>query len=146
MGTNFYLRNKEEFSNSQEKNKEIELKINEIVQQIQAIIDEEECVRRIQNELEEYAQVGYEKIHIGKRSFGWKPSFEKQEYFSSVRELKQFYHHNKDTYDIVDESGRIYDWAGLEAELILSNPDGKEHDEDSYKDRDGYIWHEYPFS
>ena len=145
MGTNFYLRNKQEFQHSQEKNNVIELKINEMIQQIQTIVDEEEIVRRIQDELEEHARVGYEKIHIGKRSFGWKPSFEKQEHFSSLRELKQFYHDNKDRYDIVDEYGRKYDWAELETELILSNPDGKEHD-DSYKDPDGYIWHEYEFT
>lgn len=139
MSTNFYLRNKQEYIKSQEINKNIALKIKEIVEEIKIIIDDEEKVQRIQWDLEDSADVGCEEIHIGKRSTGWKPSFERQEQFSTVRELKEFYHNNTDKYKIVDEYGRIYNWEGLVEELITWNPNGKENIHDSYKDEDGYI-------
>lgn len=144
MGTNFYLRNKMEFQHSQEENSKLNIKIDAIIQQIQTIIDNEGNVRRIRDLIEQDACVEYERIHIGLRSSHWKPSFEKQPQFSSVRELKSFYDANQEDYDIVDEHGRVYDWSGLERELIFWNPDGKERG-DSYKDEDGYIWHDYPF-
>lgn len=146
MSTNFYLRNKQEYIRSQEINSNIKIKIKEIIEEIKTIVDDEDKVRRIQWDLEESAEVGYEKIHIGKRSVGWKPSFERQEQFSSVKELKDFYYNNKEQYEIVDEYGRPYDWEGLVEELISWNPEGKENTHNFYRDEDGYIWHRYEFS
>lgn len=151
MSTNFYLRNKKDYERSQKANTVIEQKINEIVKEIKSIIDNEDEVRKIQWKLEDYSYVGYEEIHIGLRSAGWKPSFERQEQFSTVRQLKEFYQNNKENYDIVDEYGKIYDWEGLENDLIKCNPEGRENNHDSYKnesykDEDGYIWHRYEFS
>ncbi|PFJ28951.1 MULTISPECIES: hypothetical protein [Bacillus cereus group] len=145
MSTNFYLRNKQEFIKTQEINNNVKFKIKEIVEEIKKIVNDEDKVERIKWNLEESVEVGYEKIHIGKRSSGWKPSFEKQEQFSSVRELKIFYHNNQDKYEIVDEYNRVYDWGGLVKELITWNPNGKEDIHDSYKDEEGYIWHKYEF-
>lgn len=36
------------------------------------------------------------KIKICKSSGGWKPLFQKTDFYSSVRELKEFYNKNKD--------------------------------------------------
>lgn len=146
MSTNFYLRNKEEYEKSQEANKKIKSKIKEILKEMEPFIEDEEKIKRIEWELEENTTVGYEEIHIGKRSAGWKPSFEKQEQFSSVRELKDFYQNHQDKYEIVDEYGRVYDWETLVEGLIEWNPTGREELHDSYKDEDGYIWSNYEFS
>lgn len=146
LSTNFYLRNKQEHMESQKINHKVKLKIKEILEEIKVIVDDEDEINRIKSNLEDFSEVRYELIHIGKRSAGWKPTFERQAQFSSVRELKDFYNNNQDRYEIVDEYGEVYEWVGLVEELIKWNPDGKENIHDSYKDEEGYIWNRYKYS
>lgn len=141
MSTNYYLRNKEEYNNHstimQQRNKIIE----GIMKQLEEWNIYGENLYDIQYRIENVANVGYEDIHIGKRSSGWKPLFQKQEQFSSVRELKQFYLNNSDKYEIVNEYGVIYTWEDLEEELINWNGQRENCDRsDSYKDSDGFPW------
>lgn len=146
MSTNYYFRNKQMHKQSVEINHKVELKIQEIIEEIKTLVDDEDELERIKRNLEDHAEVGYEEIHIGKRSMGWKPTFERQDQFSSVRELEAFYQTNKDTYEIVNEYGEVFDWDGLVSELITWDQNGKENLYDSYKDKDGHIWHYYEYS
>lgn len=147
MSTNFYLRSKKNYKYTKTYNENMKIRINAIMDQIEDIVDNSRETDKLRWQLEDLAYAEHEEIHIGKRSWGWKPSFEVQEHFSSVLELKEFYHNNKDTYDIVDEYGEVYDWNGLVEELINWCPDGEERlGFDSYKDNNGYIWRRYEFS
>lgn len=146
MSTNFYFRNKEEYAKHNEVNNKVLAKIANIIDEIRTIVDDEDEVRSIQWKLETAAYVGYEQIHIGKRSIGWKPSFECQEgLFRSVREMKDFYEKNDDKYEILSEYGVVLSWDELKEELLDWNGE-RENMHDAYKDEDGYIWHRYEFS
>lgn len=146
MSTNFYLRNKQQYQTAQKANANVKLKIEEIIKEIESIVDDEDKVKSIKWDLTENAEVGYEEIHIGKRSGGWKPTFEKQKQFSSVKELEAFYENNQDTYEIINEYDEVLDWDGLVNELITWNPNGKESIQYAYKDEEGYLWNDYKYS
>lgn len=61
---------------------------------------------------------GYE-IHIGKRSYGWKPLFELHENaYSSVEEMKEFINKHKKYIRIFDEYGTEFTLDELQKELI----------------------------
>lgn len=85
-------------------------------------------------------------IHIGKRSVGWKPVFQKTEFYSTVKELEQFYKDNERVLAIVDEYGNEFTFEGLKSALMDWNKDqngAKGHLEIissffTYKDEDGY--------
>lgn len=148
MSTNYYFRNKEEYQKQEEANKTNLAKIEKIMNQIRTIVSDEDEISSIQMKLESASYVGYELIHIGKRSGGWKPSFERQEgLYASVKEMKDFYEKNKDVYEIVNEYAVVLSWEELKEELIDWNGE-KENliGRDTYKDQDGYIWHRYEFS
>lgn len=146
MGTNYYFRNKEEWEKLNEASIVVANKINEIMNQISEIVNDEEELLSIRWKLESAAHLECEEIHIGKRSGGWKPSFERQEgLFGSVKEMKKFYEQNKDKYEIVNEYGVVLDWEELKQELLDWNGE-RENLHDAYKDEDGYIWHRYEFS
>lgn len=97
-----------------------------------------------------------ETIHIGKRSMGWKPSFEETKYYSSVREMKEFYIENMKILTIEDEYGRSMTWTDLEVELIdwnKDNPKALSHGSELtsltdyyYTDEDGYEFCRNEFS
>lgn len=83
------------------------------------------------------------EIHIGKRSAGWRPSFEKTEYYSSVQGIRDFYKENKEELAIVSEYGETLSFEDLEEELINWNKDNKEawghdHTTHTYSDSEGY--------
>lgn len=42
------------------------------------------------------AEIDYPRLRICKSSGGWKPLFQKTDFYSSVMELKEFYNKNKD--------------------------------------------------
>ena len=61
---------------------------------------------------------GY-KIHIGKRSYGWKPLFaEHQDAYHSVMEMKDFIKTNQKDIRIFDEYNREFTLEELETEFI----------------------------
>ena len=57
-------------------------------------------------------------IHIGKRSAGWKPLFQKTKYFSSVKEIREFYNKNEEALLIINEYDEELTFKELEKELI----------------------------
>lgn len=61
---------------------------------------------------------GYE-IHIGKRSFGWKPIFREHiNAYDSVEKMKKFISENQKSIRIFDEYNREFSLEELEDELI----------------------------
>ena len=90
------------------------------------------------------------EIHIGKRSVGWEPCFEKTKYYSSVEEIREFYKENKDAITIVNEYDEELTFEELEKELINWNKDRKDillHDDiGTYRDKEGYSFIKYVFS
>lgn len=63
------------------------------------------------------------ELHIGKRSGGWRPLFNKTDFYSSVKEIEEFYKNNKDFLCIVDEYDNLLSWNDLKSELIDWNKD-----------------------
>lgn len=130
MGTNFYFRIK------------TNINLNSIDIPIGGKI-KENILERLKWAIDEATE-----IHIGKRSCGWLPIFEQNEYYSSMKELKEFYLHNKENLLIVDEYNREYTLEQLDAEIFLwnkDNPEARSHIE--YGSRYYYIDDEgYEFS
>ena len=58
------------------------------------------------------------RLHIGKRSAGWLPLFEETEFYSSVKELEEFYERNKGHLVIEDEYGWDMSFEELREDLI----------------------------
>jgi hypothetical protein len=146
MSTNYYFKNKEQYEMSITAKRITDNKIEEIINLIKNIVNDENEILKIKWKLEDATYIGYERIHIGKRSMGWMPSFERQKgLFGTVREMKKFYEDNKDIYEIENEYGVVLSWDELEKELMEWKGD-RENIHDSYKDEDGYIWHRYEFS
>ena len=134
MGTNYYFEVKN---------------VDNIVNQIKQLnnIIPEELLKRIKGELT--------NIHIGKSSGGWRALFEVNEYFSSMKELKEFYQNNKEQLIIKDEYNRELTWKELEEWLIKSkggshitdaNINGYNTDGRYFKDEEGFEWLRNEFS
>lgn len=91
------------------------------------------------------------RLHIGKRSGGWKPVFHHTEYYSSVNEIIDFYRSCPDVIDIINEYGDILTLDELRSQLIDWNRDNSEAAEqelirDDYKDDEGYLFIKSEFS
>ena len=90
------------------------------------------------------------EIHISQTNGHWKPLFESQEYFKSMKELEQFYQTNKDQLTIVSEYGVEFTWKEFKDYMISDNDISKSrkelHDEyidltnKFYIDDDGFEW------
>lgn len=94
-----------------------------------------------------------EVIHIGKRSVGWEPLFERTKYFNSVVEIKEYFYNNQHNLLIKDEYGNLLSFDELETELINWNKDNaliQKHCHDSsddfYSDSEGYAFANFEFS
>ena len=136
MSTNYYFEVKN--------NEEVINKIQEISQFIN-----KESIKKIEYDLK--------WIHIGKRSAGWKPVFQAQEYFKTIEELKQFYDNNQEKLNIKSEYDQIMTWEELDKELIQWSPEGLSSVDEAnkndynynnqyYKDKIGYEWIDSDFS
>lgn len=81
-------------------------------------------------------------IHIGKRSGGWLPLFQKTNYYSSVKEIKDFYIKNKEHLLIIDEYDVEYSLDELDEEIFnwnKGNPEAKTHlDLNEYRNGSNY--------
>lgn len=92
------------------------------------------------------------KLHIGKKSNGWCPLFEATEYYSSVKEIKNFYLANQDYLNIIDEYDKLYTLDELEEELFNHNNNNilaKSHlniAPNFYFDKEGYEFARHCFS
>lgn len=89
-----------------------------------------------------------ERIHIGKRSSGWKPLFQKTRFYDSMKKLTNFYTEHQDELIIKDEYKQEYTWEELKEELF--NWSGKTNLSciwnDHYLDEDKYEWCKSDFS
>lgn len=151
MGTNYYFRNKEEYNNRKTIMDVRNKMINNIMTTLESWNAAGENLYDIQFRIENVANVGYEEIHIGKRSSGWKPLFRKQDQYSNVDQLQEFYESNSEEYEIVDEYGAVHTWDELKNELIdwsgeRENRSADIYDLKIYKDEKGYSWADYEFS
>ena len=150
MGTNFYFENNES-------NLEVEVfneKLNQIIEETKRKLEElyvsDHNLREIEFKMSDLERVP-ERIHIGKRSAGWKPLFQTQDdYYVGIEGMKEWFKKNRSKWSIVDEYGKYYTWGQLERELINWEKDGKsglngEFDH-HYKLIDGYEWMDSDFS
>ena len=65
------------------------------------------------------------EIHIAKTSYGWKPLFQKNLLFSSVKDIKEFY--DKSGLEIFDEYGKKYNWEEFTERVLKFGENGKTH-------------------
>ena len=92
------------------------------------------------------------EIHLGKRSWGWLPTFEQHKNaYQSVEEMIEFIQNHAEI-TIINEYDEVMTLDDLKRELIdwnKDNPDAKDHCEyekkegysiKSFKDKDGYIF------
>lgn len=160
MGINYYFQKKgqSEIKERIESSRKAEVeKFLKWLREIATEENRENIVYDVQAYINDIIEVQIRKIHIGKRSSGWKPMFEKNESFNSVKTLKKFYDNNKETHEIVNEYGDKLNWHELEKELIFWNKDDpKAYDISTetyfhygesaiYKDEEGYTWCDYEF-
>lgn len=148
MSINYYMKPKViEIIKKDIEDKILNSKINiehDILNQVLSYIEGDDCL-----------------LHIGKSSSGWKPTFHKNNYWSSVEEIIDFYEKNKEKVSIVDEYDKELSIEELEDNLINWNKDNKEaltpfnkeksgfNDywlKDYYLDKDGYVFTESNFS
>lgn len=90
------------------------------------------------------------ELHIGMTSIGWPPLFEKTKFYSSVKEIKDFYLNNKDAITIIDEYEDELSFSDLENKLIkwnITNSTLNIRDyEGLYYDDEGYQFSTHKFS
>lgn len=98
-----------------------------------------------------------DEIHIGKKSIGWIPLFEKTNQYSSVKELIEFYEHNKDKLIIIDEYSNEITFSELK-EVMFNTKEGKSNkayydgfgvwkeDKSVYEDSEGFQFNIGEFS
>lgn len=69
------------------------------------------------------------RLHIGKRSGGWKFLFQENKYWKTFDGIKAFYDKNKDNLEILDEYDRVYTWQQFHDEVkeTYEKPDNISH-------------------
>lgn len=128
MSTNYYLKLKEE-------------KRNQLDNLLNIIFNEK--FKNIYND--EITSIINKEIHIGKSSSGWRPLFERTNYFESLKEFIKFYNDHKSDFDIVDEYNRIISWEEFEKEMIINKSGNFSQDYSYYFDEDGYWFNKREF-
>ena len=78
--------------------------------------------------LRKYPDVDIEipQFHIGKTSGGWKPLFNSNPLYSSVKEIRDFYLRNPE-FEIVDEYGEVYTWNEFTERVLKFGENNKTH-------------------
>lgn len=93
------------------------------------------------------AEIEYPELHICKVSMGWKPLFQVTKFYSSVKELKEFYNQNRDRIHIEDEYGQEQGIDELFEYIDMKYKDkNNQSHTDAYKDKQGYEWVSNNFS
>ena len=90
------------------------------------------------------------EIHISQTNGQWKPLFESQDYFKSMKALERFYKTYEDQLTIVSENGIEFTWEEFKDYMTSDNEISKSrkemHDEyvdltnKFYIDDDGFEW------
>lgn len=141
MSTNYYIKPKI----IQEIQRDLENKKSNTT------IDFEESVI---NNILNYLDSDSNWLHIGKRSGGSKPTFHKNNYWSSVEEIIDFYEKHKESVSIVDEydtelsieelKENLIDWNKRNNKALTPFDDSSGFNDywrkNYYKDKDGYIF------
>lgn len=91
------------------------------------------------------------RLHIGKRSAGWKPLFAIQAEYTGIKGMQEWYEANKAEWIIVDECEKQITWDELTVELLefnKNNPKALTHFNDmfDYEIIDGHEWVNGTFS
>lgn len=147
MSTNYYIKPK-------------------IIQEIQADLKNKKSNSRLGFEesvidkMLNYLDSDLHWLHIGKRSGGRKPTFQKNNYWSSVQEIIDFYEQNRESVSIVDEydielsieelKENLIDWNKCNTKALTPFDKNSGIDDywrkNYYKDKDGYIFTTDDFS
>lgn len=91
------------------------------------------------------------EIHISQTVGQWKPLFESQDHFKTMKELEQFYQANKDQLTIENEYGIVFTWDEFKDYMISDNSISKsrtgthdnafkQDDKKFYIDDEGFEW------
>jgi hypothetical protein len=126
-------------------------KSKEIKDKIRQLLKDENINHLIDSMPEDDVWVFRERINIGSIKQGYKPLFYNSTYYSSVKEMIQFYNDNKDNLVIIDEHSNEIALSELK-ELMINKTEGKPnefHEEEGsifsefltqtiYEDEDGY--------
>ena len=92
----------------------------------------------------------YGDIHVGKISYGWKPSMQANEHFDSIAALKQFYERSKHEYNFINEGGEIVPFEDYLREIKALNDDDRLKDHKGlsgfFHGSDDYDWCRTEFS
>ena len=75
-------------------------------------------LKQLNNKIESMSE-----IHICQTAGGWKPLFQKNEYYSTIAELREFYERNKNLLYIENEYGVEKVWGDIE--YIINDNTGK---------------------
>lgn len=91
------------------------------------------------------------KIHICNTSYGWKPLFEANSYYNSLKSLQNFYNQNKQYLDCINEYNEYKDFNKLVTELkkMYKDKNRSSHIDCGmpiFKDEDGYEFTNMSFS
>lgn len=150
MSTNYYFVNKESRKETEEFNESLSNLFERFSYQLKQLGVED--ILNIQLEKWMYEKQEH-RIHIGKRSMGWRPLFEVCEHYESVRGMKEWYEINKDDYIIEDEYMNELSWFEFEKELISWNGRNTHFGcrpgytyMSYFLDKDGYEWTRSEFS
>jgi len=118
--------------------------VDKIVEQFRALspLITDKMINDVTNKLGE--------IHISQTNGQWKPLFESQDYFKSMKALERFYKTYKDQLTIVSEYGVEFTWKEFKDYMISDNDISKSrkelHDEyidltdKFYIDDEGFEW------
>ena len=102
--------------------------------------------------LEDKVEDIFDGIHICKISCGWKPCFQKTQYYSNMEELIDFYIKYHKELVIIDEYDRVISWKSIYKEINICNKNKSHLNVNStythifYKDDFGFEWSNGEFS
>lgn len=151
MSTNFYFVSRKSAKETEEHNIKVGKLFMEFNEKLEKLVGDHNDHISILNCEPDFLKEP-ERIHIGKRSMGWKPLFASNKYYATIKQMEQWYKDNVLEYYIADEYGTCLDWGQLYEELVQWNGEksnvglSSNYLGYSYSDKDGYEWSNLEFS
>ncbi|QJI52356.1 hypothetical protein [Psychrobacillus phage Perkons] len=149
MSTNYYFINKKSRELANTKNQEVNHLFTEFQYSLIGLGFNKDEVSDVVRNTEWKFEIKDVEIHIGKRSIGWKPLFQSNEYYTNMIGMKQWYENNKDEWIIENEYEEELTWEELHDELLEWTGE-KTHIGLSYgnyyMDELGHEWTDHEFS
>jgi hypothetical protein len=146
VGTNYYFRNKQDYIAKIQYDERVDYAIREALDILKKVVIVDRHLVEIEWKIREHTYYECEMIHIGKRSVGWKPLFQENENFRSVKELRRFYKDTQFKYEIVDQYDRVLTWEELKSNLIDWPGEQNQRERGVRQDGEGYFWWDREFS